>query len=93
MIGGRNSKDADDCEVSRLLEVVVDAKLNLDVLLIEDCLEWGAFWAGDAKVRCEACGLERPLWASLNMSARALKLGFEAQLDSHTALMVTLVGR
>ena len=43
MIGGRKSKDSDDCEVSRLLEVAVEAKLNLDVLLIEVCLEWGSF--------------------------------------------------
>ena len=78
-----------------MLEVVVDAKLNLDVLLMEDCLEWGSFWALDAKVRCGACGFDRPLWAGLNMSASISKLGFEAreQLDFHTALMVTLVGR
>ena len=68
LIGGRNSKVAEDCEVSRLLEVAVDAKLNLDVLLMEDCLEWGSFWALDARVRCGACGFERPLWASLDSS-------------------------
>lgn len=38
-MGGRKSKDPDDCEVSRLLMVAVEAKLNLDVLLMEDCLE------------------------------------------------------
>lgn len=68
LIGGRKSKDPDDCEVSRLLTVAVEAKLNLDVLLMEDCLEWGSFWASDANDRCGACGCERPLWASLNMS-------------------------
>ena len=61
LIGGRNSKDPDDCEVSRLLVVAVEAKLNLDVLLMEDCLEWGSFWALDANVCCGACGFERPL--------------------------------
>lgn len=63
-MGGRKSKDPDDCEVSRLLVVAVEAKLNLEVLLMEDCLEWGSFWALDAIVRCGACGFGRPLWAS-----------------------------
>ena len=66
LIGGRKSNDPDDCEVSRLLVVAVEAKLNLDVLLMEDCLEWGSFWALDANVRCGACGFGRPLWANLN---------------------------
>ena len=66
LIDGRKSKDPDDCEVSRLLVVAVEAKLNLDVLLMEDCLEWGSFWAFDANVRCGACGFGRPLWANLN---------------------------
>ena len=39
LMGGSKSKDPDDCEVSRLLEVAVEARLNLDVLFIEDCLE------------------------------------------------------
>ena len=94
LIGGRKSKEPEDWEVSRLLEVVVDAKLNLDVLLMEDCLEWGSFWALDAKVRCEACGIERPLWANLKLTMSIFKLEFEArELDPHTALMVTLVER
>lgn len=53
--------DPDDCEVSLLLVVAVEAKLNLDVLLMEDCLEWGSFWALDTNVRGGACGFERPL--------------------------------
>ena len=39
LIAGRKSKDPDDWEVFRLLEVAVGAKLNLEVLLMEDCLE------------------------------------------------------
>ena len=61
LIGGRKSQDPDDCEVSRLLVVAVEAKLNLDVSLMEDCLEWGSFWALDANVRCGGCGFDRPL--------------------------------
>ena len=79
LMGGRKSKDADDCEVSRLLEVAVDAKLNLDVLFIEDCLEWGSFWALDAKLRCGPCGFGRPLWADLNMSVSVFKLESDAR--------------
>ena len=94
LIGGRKSKDADDCEVSRLLVVAVEAKLNRDVLLMEDCREWGSFWALDANVRCEACGFGRPLWASLNVSTSILKGRFEVgELGSHTALKETVVGR
>ena len=73
-IGRWKSKDPDDCEVSRLLAVAVEAKLNLDVLLMEDCLEWDSFWALDPSVRCGACGFGRPLWASLNKSTSILKL-------------------
>lgn len=94
LIGGRKSKDPDDCEVSRLLAVAVEAKLNLDVLLMEDCLEWGSFWALDASVRCGACGFGRPLWTSLNKSTSIHKLKEEAGgLASHTALMETPAGR
>lgn len=93
-MGGRKSKDPDDCEVSRLLVVAVEAKLNLEVLLMEDCLEWGSFWALDAIVRCGACGFGRPLWASLRMSTRMLNLRFEGgEPDLHTALMEMPVGR
>ena len=94
LIAGRKSKDPEDWEVSRLLEVAVGAKLNLEVLLIEDCLEWGSFWALDAKVRCEAGGFERPLWANLGMSTSILKLKRKAREQIfHTALMETFAER
>ena len=94
LIAGRKSKDAEDWEVSRLLEVAVEAKLNLEVLLMEDCLEWGSFWALEAKVRWEAGGFERPLWTSLGMSTSTLKIKSKAREQNfHTALMETLVER
>ena len=94
MVGGSKLKGPDDCEVSRLLVVAVGAKLNLDVLLMEDCLDSGSFWALGANTRCGAGGFERPLWATLNMSTSILKLGWKAgDPDPHTASMETRVGR
>lgn len=66
---GRKSKDPDDWDVSRRPIGAPGASLNLDELLAEDCLEWSSWEALGALFRCVAWEIDKPLCASLELSA------------------------